>query len=114
MLEEEAAGCSRQTAVPVEAPRALGSGPGALHPGRPLGLFISVWPALLQAIEIHWPALATVTKINSRGSLDHSWLSSGGGPEGDMSAPQGGLLEVRGGRERLLYSTEMSPAICHV
>lgn len=61
--------------------------------------FISVWPALLQAIEIHWPALATVTKINSRGSLDHSWLSSGGGPKGDMSAPQGGLLEVCGGRE---------------
>lgn len=54
------------------------SGPGALHPGSCLGLFISVSPALFQAIEMHWLALVTVTMINKhRGSLDHSWLSLG-------------------------------------
>lgn len=33
-------------------------------PGSSLGPFISVSPALLQAVETHWLALATATKIN--------------------------------------------------
>lgn len=71
-------------------PCALGQWTGSPQPGRRLGLFISVVAVLLQETEIHWLALATVTKINKqRGSLDQSSVPFGEGPEGDASAPMG-------------------------
>lgn len=79
-----------------------GSGPGALHP-------ISVAPVLLRGIAICWLVLATVTKINSRGLLDHSLLPFGDGPEGDVSGPPpDGLMGVGGGRK----TTEDSGDCC--
>lgn len=51
-----------------------------------MGLFISVSPALLQAIEMYWLALVTVTMINKQQRKPGSQLALfEGGCEGDMS-----------------------------
>lgn len=77
-----------------------GSSGQSTAPWKPSALLYSIRPAPLQVIEIHYPAPATVTKINKQQrKADHSWLPFVGGPQGDLQAPQGGLLGVDGGGE---------------